>query len=84
MISDYKQAAKDTLSASSFNKYDLADISEYIASGDDEKAKIKSFLNFVKNPYLFRVGDIGVHVIFSGKPGDTLQSHICNLLASKL
>lgn len=84
MHSDYKQAAKDTLSAASFNKYDLPDISEYSLSDDDEIEKIKSFLNFVKNPYLFRVGDIGVHVVFSGQPGDTLQSHICNLLASKL
>lgn len=84
MHSDYKQAAKDTLSSASFNKYDLPDISEYRFSDDDEKAKIRSFLSFVRNPYLFRVGDVGVHVVFSGQPGDTLQSHICNLLASKL
>ena len=85
MHSDYKQTAKDILSAASFNKYELPDISEYTFSNtNDEKAKMASFLHFVKNPYLFRVGDVGVHVVFSGKSGDTLQSHICNLLASKL
>ena len=72
------------MDAPAFDKYNLPDISSCALPKDDEKAKIRYFLDFVKNPYLFRVGDIGVHVVFSGEPGDSLQSHIYHLLSSKL
>lgn len=42
-----------------------------------------SFVDAVKNPYLFRVGSIGVHVTYSGNTGDTLQRRIHNLLISE-
>ena len=45
---------------------------------------IFAFLQAVRNPYLFRVGDIGVHVTFSGKNGDTLQKRVCNLLSKSI
>lgn len=84
MSLNYEKAADEMLAATSFNKYDLPDVSEYSCPEGDEQEKIRSFLRFVKNPYLFRVGDIGVRVTYSGCDGDTLQSHICNLLVSKL
>ena len=84
MGSDFRDRAANDLSSPSFDKYSLPDISLYVPLNTDEASKARDFLKFIKNPYLFRVGDIGVHVVFSGQPGDTLQSHICNLLASRL
>lgn len=81
---NYKKAADDLLLSKSFNKNDLPDISGISIKGRDEKARIQDFLNQVKNPYLFKVGDIAVHVVFSGEAGDTLQSHIYNLLSASL
>lgn len=84
MAVDLKQAAQEMLDAPGFDKYCLSDISDCAISGRDEAARMRDFLSFVKNPYLFRVGDIGVHVVFSGEKGNSLQSHICNLLTSQL
>lgn len=84
MCKNLKQSAQEMLKTPSFDKYSLSDISSYTVTGEDECAKMRSFLNFVKNPYLFRVGDIAVHVVFSGDKGNLLQSHIYNLLTSKL
>lgn len=84
MAANLKQAAQEMLDAPCFDKYSLSDISDYVISGGDEAAKMRTFLAFVKNPYLFRVGDIGVHIAFSGEKGNSLQSHIYNLLASQL
>ena len=84
MSADMKKSALETLNTPYFDKYGLSDISNYAISGTDEAAKMRAFLAYVKNPYLFRVGDIGVHVVFSGEKGNSLQSHIYNLLASQL
>lgn len=81
---DLKQAAQEMLTAPTFDKYSLSDVSGCRILGEDEGAKMRSFLSMVGNPYLYRVGDIGVHVVFSGHRGDSLQAHICNLLAAKL
>jgi hypothetical protein len=81
---NYKKAADDFLLSKSFNKNDLPDISGITIKGSDEKARMQDFLNHVKNPYLFKVGDIAVRVVFSGQSGDTLQSHIYNLLSAYL
>ena len=84
MAADLKQTAQEMLESPCFDKYCLSDISNCVISSGDEAAKMRDFLAFVKNPYLFRVGDIGVHIVFSGEKGNSLQSHIYNLLASQL
>lgn len=84
MAVDLKQSAQEMLDAPCFDKYGLSDISNCVISDGDEAARMRAFLSFVKNPYLFRVGDIGVHIVFSGEKGNSLQSHIYNLLASQL
>ena len=84
MAVDLKEAAREMLEAPCFDKYSLSDLSACVIPEGDEAAKMRAFLAFVKTPYLFRVGDIGVHIVFSGEKGNSLQSHICNLLASQL
>ena len=84
MAADLKQAAQEMLESPCFDKYGLSDISNCVISGGDEAAKMQAFLAFVKNPYLFRVGDVGVHIVFTGEKGNSLQSHITNLLTSQL
>jgi hypothetical protein len=81
---DYKKEAAEKLRSQSFRKEELPDISGISLAESDEKVKIQKFLDTVKNPYLFRVGDIGVHVVFSGQSGDSLQAHIRNLLSAHL
>ena len=44
--------------------------------------KAKKFFETVKNPYLFRVDDIIVHVEFGDRTPESLQTHIQNLLSS--
>jgi len=77
---DYKSQAEEQLLAEDFDKYKLPDISGIVIPDSDPKARIAAFLQAVGNPYLFRVGDIGVHVSFSGSHGDTLQRRVCRLL----
>lgn len=81
---DYKVQAEQRLHASGFNKYELPDITEISLPDADCCVKMCAFLQAVKNPYLFRVGDVGVHIVFSGKDGDTLQNRISNLVSKSI
>lgn len=81
---NYKEQAENQLYASDFDKYQLSDISAITIPDGDSRSKMRSFLQVVSNPYLFRVGDIGVHVSFSGSAGDTLQKRVCNLLSKSI
>ena len=81
---NYKEQAEKQLHSADFDKYSLPDISDFKIPDSDSGSKIFAFLQFVKNPYLFRVGDIGVHITFSGKNGDTLQRRVCNLLSKSI
>lgn len=81
---NYKSQAEIQLRSEGFDKYSLPDITGISLSGRDGKAKMGAFLQTAGNPYLFRVGDIGVHVVFSGEKGDTLQKRICHLLSKSV
>lgn len=81
---DYKEQAEKQLHSADFDKYALPDIADVKIPDADSESKIVAFLQAVKNPYLFRVGDIGVHVSFSGGNGDTLQKRVCNLLSKSI
>lgn len=81
---DYKEQAEKQLHAADFDKYALPDIAGFRIPDTDSESKIAAFLQAVQNPYLFRVGDIGVHVSFSGRNGDTLQKRVCNLLSKSI
>lgn len=80
-MQDYKTLAKQKLHSKNFNKDSLVDISAISIPTGDTESKMSVFLQEIGNPYLFRVGDIGVHVLFSGKEGDSLQKRVYNLLA---
>ena len=43
--------------------------------------RILSFLQQVKNPYCFRVGDVKVHVAYAGKD-ETLNDSFCNMIST--
>lgn len=81
---NYKSQAERQLSSEGFDKNNLSDIAGISIPDGDAKTKISAFLQAVGNPYLFRVGDIGVHVVFSGENGDTLQKRICHLLSKSI
>lgn len=81
---DYKSQAEMQLHSDSFDKSLLPDITEISIPNTDAQTKIEDFLKAVGNPYLFRVGDIGVHVVFSGTAGDSLQQRICRLLSKSI
>ena len=81
---NYKSQAENQLCSEGFDKYSLPDITGISIPASDAKTKISTFLQAAGNPYLFRVGDIGVHVVFSGKNGDTLQKRICHLLSESI
>lgn len=81
---DYKSQAECQLYREGFDKSSLPDIAGVSIPDGDEPAKIRAFLEAAGNPYLFRVGDIGVHVVFSGEQGDTLQERICHLLSKSI
>ena len=79
----YKEDADRLLHEATFDKYSLPDLSSFsVSCTTDPNEKFTQFLSYVKNPYLFRVGDIGVHVSFSGKPGKTLQDSMLKILSS--
>jgi len=71
---NYKGQAEKKLCSEGFDKYSLADITGISIPTGDNKAKMRAF----------RVGDIGVHVVFSGKNGDTLQKRIYHLLSNSI
>lgn len=80
----YKSQAENQLHSENFDKYSLSDITGISIPAGDGQTKISAFLQAAGNPYLFRVGDIGVHVVFSGENGDTLQKRICRLLSKSI
>lgn len=64
------------------NKESLTDISELnIDTSLDKDARILHYVNCVKDPYQFRVGDTPVSVCYSGQ--GTLQESITKILSSK-
>lgn len=81
---DYKELAAIQLKSDTFDKQQLPDITGLSLPDSDAKTKMTTFLRVVNNPYLFRVGDIGVHVVFSGNRGDTLQNRVCKLLTKSI
>ena len=81
---NYKDLADRQLKSDTFDKQQLPDITGLSLPSRDAKAKMAAFLQATGNPYLFRVGEICVHVVFSGKPGDALQNHICKLLTNSI
>lgn len=81
---NYKSQAERQLCAEGFDKNGLSDIAGLSIPDGDPDAKIAAFLRATGNPYLFRVGDVGVHVVFSGESGDTLQQRICHLLTQSM
>jgi len=81
---DYKWQAEQQLQSTEFDKNKLPDILGITIPDSGPEAKMCAFLQAVGNPYLFRVGDVGVHVSFSGKTGDTLQQRFCNLLLKSI
>ena len=79
----YKEDADRLLHEATFDKYSLPDLSSFsVSCTTDPSEKFTQFLSYVKNPYLFRVGDIGVHGSFSGEPGKTLQDSMLKILSS--
>lgn len=46
--------------------------------------RARHFFEEIKNPYVFKVDDIIVHVEFGEKSAGSLQSHIQNLLSSMI
>lgn len=81
---NYKTHAETQLRSVSFDKRLLPDITEISIPDADAQTKIEDFVKAVGNPYLFRVGDIGVHVVFSGTTGDSLQQRIGRLLTKSI
>ncbi len=81
---DYKEQAEQRLRAADFDKYKLPDISGVVLPDGGPEAKMRAFLRAAGNPYLFRVGDICVHVSFSGRNGDTLQGRVRRLLSESI
>lgn len=81
---DYKSQAESRLNGEGFRKDSLSDIAGLSIPDGGAETKIRAFLEAAGNPYLFRVGDVGVHVVFSGGNGDTLQQRICHLLSKSV
>lgn len=46
-----------------------------------EQERIRSFIEQVKNPYCFRVGDVKVRVMYAGKD-ETLNDSFCNMIST--
>lgn len=84
MAADLKQAAQEMLESPCFDKYGLSDISNCVISGGDEAAKMQAFLAFVKILICSVSGTWASTFVFSGEKGNSLQSHITNLLTSQL
>ena len=43
--------------------------------------RIRSYIQQVKDPYCFRVGDVKVHVAYTGKD-ETLNDSFCNMIST--
>lgn len=60
----------------------LVDIHDvHIDSSLSTEDKIKSYVEQIKNPYCFKVGDVVVRVSYAGKQA-TLNDQFTNMLAS--
>ncbi len=45
--------------------------------------RIRSYIQQVKDPYCFRVGDVKVHVAYTGKDEtETLNDSFCNMIST--
>lgn len=66
------QAALDSL-------VDIRDVKVDLAKPPEER--IRSYVEQVKDPYCFRVGNVKVRVAYSGKD-NTMTDSFCNLLSS--
>lgn len=65
------------------DKSSLADIRNVEWPDSQSMAKnARVFFEKIRDPYHFKVEDIIVHVEFSGSSGESLQTHIQNLLIS--
>ena len=65
---NYKELATIQLKADMFDKQQLPNIVSSLHDSDT-KTKMITFLRVANNPYLFWVGNIGVHVALSGNRG---------------
>lgn len=62
------------------DKSTLVDLNDvYIDTTLPVKKRIQSFIEQVKNPYLFKVGDVAVKVVFQ-ESGPTLQERLESLI----
>lgn len=67
------------------NRDDLVDLQKIGFSSDTNKlANARIFFKEVRNPYLFRVDDIIVHVEFCDSSQKTLQQCVQNLLSRNI
>lgn len=77
------RALKDC-SLTQCNKEDLVDLGAvFIDTSQPREERMLDFLYQIKNPYLFKVGDIAVKVIY-GNTDMTLQKQMENLVQSNL
>lgn len=77
------RALKDC-SLTQCNKEDLVDLgSVIIDTSRPTEERMLDFLYQIKNPYLFKVGDVAVKVIY-GNTDVTLQKQMENLVQSNL
>lgn len=61
----------------------LTDIRSVKMPNNQSRAKnAQHFFERIRNPYLFKVEDIVVHVEFGDSSAESLQTHIQNLLIS--
>ena len=66
------------------NKADLVDLNSIVIDTDKSKEeRMLDFLCQIKNPYLFKVGDIAVKVVYS-KKSLTLQQQMESLVRANL
>lgn len=68
----------------SCDKEQLVDITSIRVNKSESKEKrLFDFIRRIKNPYLFKVGDVAVHVVFNDD-GPTFQEQFENLIESNL
>lgn len=58
---------------------DIRDVKVDQNQSPEERAR--SFVEQIKNPYYFRVGDVKVRVSYAGKD-ETLNDSFCNMISS--
>lgn len=80
MPMDLQNEAREQICANDLHIEDLTDIRTVRLPAGNSAEKLKAFLAAVKNPYLFRVGEVPVCVEFSKRSGDTLEGRLAHLL----